>query len=294
MYDEIDRDPQSEEGSNGMSEHGEVLDGWAEEVSAPAGRLTDGAAALLMDEAADLARNLETRDPEWHGRSLRRLGACSFRGGLLAFDPVGDPGRPLRFPVEVAEGVYPAYVVDADATDFMVVRLGGGRPASWREVRTEDGDEAFFPIEAATYAIADERTYEGLVTDESVREAAKDLILESTCEALPGRPDFGLATASGYTDQLVWGYVGLTAEGQVAAVAVALLTDCIYTYRPATLDSEAVARCKVLVDAIPANDADEDEIRSYLWPALQQEFTQGVLTADGRNKVYEILAMLED
>lgn len=279
-----------------MSDPDDVEDGWAEHVAAAPGRLTAGAAALLRPEAADLARNLETKDPEWYGRQVRRLGALPLRGGLVAFDPVGAPGRPLRFPVEVNEGVYPAYVLDADATDFMVVRFGGGRPASWHTIHTPDGAESLFPVEAATYAIADEATYDALTDDEQAR-AAVDVLLQpgSSGTTLPGRPHLGLALAVSGMDQLVWGYVGLTADDQVAAVAVALLTDCVYTYRPAAQDADAVARCEALVRALPEDDPGADEIRTDLWPDVQADLAaHGHLTTAGRNTVYELLAALED
>lgn len=261
---------------------------------APPGRLTPEAAAVLSRESSDLARNLEVGDPDWHGRRVRRLGACPLSGRLLAFDPIGVPGPALHFPVEVTPGVYPAYVLDADGTDLMVVRFGGGRPVAWQEVRSKDGSEAFFFIEAATYAISDESAYDALAGDAAARDAAEPVLHgPGTSAALPGRPELGLAISSSEGDQPAWGYVGLTVGGEVAAVAVALVTDCVYRYRPASQDAAIIAECERLVAGIPADDPDEDEIRSWSWPSVRQELeTKGALSADGRNALYEVYETL--
>lgn len=279
-----------------MSENIEVVDAWAEQVVAPAGRLVPGGEALLKAETADLGRSLEKADQDWYGRGIRRLGAARLSGRLVAFDPVMPTGQPLRFPVEVEEANYPAYVLDGDGEDLLVVRLGGGRPATWHEVCSGDGSVDFFPIEAATAAVADEKLHERLIADASLRADVDEIPDRPDAGGpLSTRPDLGMFACRSHGDQLVWGYVGLTAAGEVAAAAIALITDCIYRYRPAADDAQVMDACRALVADLTEREPDEEEIVSYQWPQVLRELSEnGMLSGDGRNTLYEVYEALRD
>lgn len=108
--------------------------------------------------------------------------------------------------------------------------------------------------------------------------------------SLPGAPDLGLVVNSSVGGDLpAWCYLGTDSDGAISAVAVALVTDVVYRYRPASADSDVIASVERLVAGLTADDEEAEQLRES-WADFKEELASsgGVLSANLRNRMHEM------
>ncbi len=221
-------------------------------------------------------------DPEMYERAdIGSVFRCSTgaRGEASALGPVHldgplavcDSGTLAGFElgVTVPSGHYPTFVVVAEGdAELLLVRLGGEYPIDWYEVSDEVWGGTI-PIDTGAYVLAGT----ALVDEARKNPAIKSRLEAAAAAGVLGPVDVddtqGGAVLNTFLggDSPAWCYLGLSAERQVVAIAITLVTDYVYGTRPAPEDAELLRmltdRGDVFVDDEELSGAWAD-VRSFL------------------------------
>lgn len=270
--------------------YAQVVDAWSEPLAA-------GPATLINEddvspESADLGAAFVAGA---HGAGmLLALGDAPLEGQLYAFDPLFLK-NPLRLPVVVPRGSYPAYVLLLDNADLLLVRLGRERAIRWLSYDGPAERGAYIQIEAGMYCVSTAAVWDAVTNDEALREDMRRVATTASIDAvsLESRRDLGFVV-NGDTggDMPAWCYIGLDEAGAVVAVAVALITDVVYAHRPPSEDSDLLQDLRQRIEAVP-EDSDPDELRSYYWPRIEEATRGGEVTPSTRAEMYQLRDLLE-